>query len=145
MNYKTALESWLNHRLSSSFGYYKLQESCIQEYQFKRNWDASNFAYVQFKCEPAEELSVNWSEEWPQTLDNSEIENLHTSILGGILDAIYCAENGPHHGCALTLIKILWVDAGSSQKAFYLAAKRAMHELISQRTWHMVLQKVDKK
>src|SRR5258708_21338878 len=138
MSYKTVLESWLHNKLSVN-QQYQLQETWQQKEVFRRmGVDTSNFAYVSFKCEPSAEFTLNWKEEWPNAVGPMETEKLHVAINSGVLDAMFSADYYPYSGCSLTLTKVLWDEAGSSQVAFYMAARLAMQELISQRSWQLV-------
>lgn len=138
-NQQTMLDQWIHYKLRS--GYYRLKQACLQEYLFKVNLDAGNFAFVRFSCEPNNELRLNWREEWPSDLDHQYVEQLHTAICSGVLDASFSSNINPYLGCSLTLTTIKWSDAGSSEGTFYTAAKFAMRDLITTQAWDFVNRK----
>ena len=140
MNQTSILENWLNAK-SAEKNFYKLEEDCAQEYEFKgRQWGHhSNYACVEFYCQSAMELSFSSHADWPSTLPADYITQLESAICQGIVDGLMSESIYPYRGCSLLLTKVTWDDVMSSEAAFYIAAKHAMRELISTGKWRIVI------
>jgi hypothetical protein len=132
------LEAWLAQK-SAGRNFYRLEESRTQEFEYTgpRMGHPSNFAAVQFRCEPADELMFQSAVRWSEHMTPSYCANLERAIEYGIIDSLM-SHLYPYRGCTVTLIGVSWDDVSSSEAAFYRAAKAAMDQLISTGTWRNV-------
>lgn len=116
----------------------RLREPIDVEFEFRgdRMGHPSNFAGVQFRCEPAEELSFISTPSWSPTLSSSYIAGLEEAILVGLLDILIAEEFSPHSGCSITLTDVRWDDVSSSERAFYIASMGAAKKLMVDGDWY---------
>jgi hypothetical protein len=105
MNQTSILEDWLNAK-SAVKNFYRLEEDCTQEYEFKGpQWGHhSNYAYVEFHCRSSSELSFSSHADWPSTLPTHFITRLESAIRQGIVDTLMSESINPYRGCSLLLI-----------------------------------------
>lgn len=132
------LQSWGRFKTTSK-RYYRLTRSHTQKFDHRRLPSAhpSNFASVVFDCQPAIELSFVARPEWPPQLSSDYCRQLEQAVGYGIIEGLFTRHFYPYRGCKLTLTHIEWDDGGSSEVAFYLAAKGAMEKLIAEGAWHL--------
>jgi hypothetical protein len=142
MNQTSILDNWLNAK-SKEKNFYSLENACAQKYEFKGlNWGhPSNYAYIEFQCQPALELSFSSHADWPATLSAEYILRVESAICQGIVDALLSESIHPYRGCSLKLVKVIWDDIMSSEAAFYKATKHAMKELILKGKWQINIAK----
>ena len=89
----------------------------------------SSYAYVQFECAPADDLSFESKAIWPFSVSKEEQTKLEIAVAEAVADTLLegiCQ----HSGCRVVLLEVRYDDIGSSQGAFMNAAKAAMHRLL---------------
>src|SRR5687768_16480998 len=100
------LEAWVAWK-SAGRNFYRLEEPQPQEFEFRgpRMGHPSNFAALQFRCEPADELTFRSIARWPQHLPPGYCADLERAIAFGIVDSLL-SHVYPYRGCAVTLIGV---------------------------------------
>ena len=139
MEQKLILEEWLKRKLSFD-SYLQLQESIALEYEFKgaRMGHPSNYAFVRFEVNPAENLSFYSTVSWVDNDVPSNWISLYESLIcEAIIDGLVCTSTTPFIGCSLNLIAIKHHAVSSSPTAFYKAAKEVMSELVRLGKWEL--------
>ena len=132
------LQAWVA-RKSAGRNFFRLEEPQTQEFEYRgpRMGHPSNFAAVQLRCEPADELMFRSTARWPEHLRPAYCADLERAIGYGIVDSLM-SHFYPYRGCTVTLIGVSWDDVSSSEAAFYRAAKAAMDQLRSTGRWRNV-------
>ena len=89
-----------------------------------------NYAYVQFECNPADDLGFEARTLWPSTVVRGYDQKLELAVAEGVadvlLEGIY-----QHSGCQVVLVDVRYDDIESCEDAFMKAAILAMRSLLS--------------
>lgn len=138
MDLAEMLVNYVAHKKSVSRSYWTLREACEQESVFRRPTHASSYAAVTFACRPAAELWFTPAAAWPPAVSDVERERMEAAIACGIVAGLLDATLSPLRVCHLTLVRVGWDEVGSSQEAFYQAAKSAMTGLLHSGRWQLI-------
>jgi hypothetical protein len=96
----------------------------------------SSYAYVRFIAEPADEISLEFSVDWPQSFDEDYTLRIEHSIGEAVLDVLFPKLKGsPWRGCALRLTGFKWDEVGGSEMSVYRATTKAMEHLCAKGQW----------
>ena len=132
------LSEWRRSRTSSRH-YFRLQQDCVEEFEFKGpQWGhPSNYAHTRFHCRPADRLLFAVQTRWPNHLSEAYCDALGRVIGCAIVDGLMTSYY-PYRGCSVTLVDVGWDDVMSSEVAFYRSAKGAMDALRSNGAWTLI-------
>lgn len=130
------LKEWSEHKLTG-VDYYRLAGACSIEYEFRgpQMGHPSNYARVNFKCEPADALEFHSLATWPGHFDQEERDRHEQAIRIAIVDELFCRSPTPRSGCSLSLIEVAYDNVSSSPAAFYQATVGAVAVLIKTKEW----------
>ena len=108
--------------------FFRLESSQVVEHEFRGH--RSSYAFVQFECNPADDLSFEARAFWPPTVLNDYRTQLELAVAEGVadvlLDGLY-----QHSGCTVALVAVRYDEIGSTESAFMRAAKSAMQNLLA--------------
>ena len=137
MNQDEILFGWLNSKQTHNF--YRLVEPKSVSNEFKAiPGGRSNYGFLKFQCEPADELSFQRIANWPDSLPPDYQKSLDIAVNEGIAESLFMGLY-PHIGCLLQCVDIVWNEIESNEWAFYRAALGAMEELKSTGQWKIVI------
>jgi translation elongation factor EF-G len=139
MNEDQLLTQWSQAKATAR-NFYQLQDPYAQttEYRGPRMGHPSNYAYVEFRCGPSDQLVFDTATVWPQTMTHAYCIELEQAISYGIVDVLMTEGLYPYRGCCITLVQVRYDAVSSSEASFYRAAKIAMKELIEKGSWKLV-------
>ena len=126
------LHNWLDAKSRAPI--WRLVTSTEVAYTLRRqSCGPSSFAFVKFSCEPSDSLSFHSTANWPSVLQAEEIAGVEHAVSVGVVEAFATADYSMSKVCKVTLRSIEWDEIGSSEYAFYLAAKAAISSLTADR------------
>jgi hypothetical protein len=120
-----------------SRAFWRLASSQIVNHEYRGQFGhPSSYAFVQFECTPADELSFESSATWPPTVSKEYRAKLERAIAEGVADVLLEGVD-QHSGCTVVLVDARYDEVGSSEAAFMRAAKAAMRSLLANK-WAIV-------
>jgi len=126
---RVELEGLLSRK--GSRGSLRLASSTIVQHEFRGQFGhPSSYAFVQFECAPADDLSFQVRASWPPEVLEGEAVRIERAIAKGIADVLLNGVN-KYSGCAVVLVTVRWNEVGSSETAFMKAAILAMQNLLT--------------
>jgi hypothetical protein len=109
----------------------RLASSQIVNYEFRGQFGhPTGYAFVQFECAPANELSFESRATWPATMSQEYRATHERAVAEAVADALLEGVH-QHYGCTVVLTNVRYDEVGSSIAAFMKAAKAAMRSLLA--------------
>jgi hypothetical protein len=115
---------------------------------YRRRTHASSFAEVLLGYEPADGLRVTFAALWPAQLGPEYAADLNIAIASGLYAALVeerappawagSGDAPPRVGVYFVVREVGWDDVGSSEAAFYRAAREAALHLAVHGEWQVV-------
>jgi hypothetical protein len=120
-----------------SRAFWRLASSQVINYEFRGQFGhPTNYAFVEFECTPAYELSFESRAMWPSTVSKEYRARFERSVAEAIADVLLEGVD-QHSGCTVVLTEVRYDEVGSSEAAFMKAAKAAMRSLLTTK-WAIV-------
>ena len=113
----------------------RLTSSTVVEHEYRKCGGHLSYAYVKFECTPANDLSFNVTAQWPPTVPEEYRSLFELAIAAGVADMLLGGLY-QHTGCAVTLTEIGYDEVESSEKAFTMASRGAMEDLLKAKWAH---------
>jgi hypothetical protein len=99
MNENLIFDSWRQLKLSGR-NFYRLEEPLSVEFEYRGQFGhPSSYAYVQFRCKPAEVLTFESTATWDEGLSPDYIAALERVVCEAIVDGLVAASIYPYRGC----------------------------------------------
>ena len=128
---RNELERLRDPKHSRSF--WRLGTSQVVEHEFSGQFGhPSSYAFVQFECAPADDLSFEARATWPSGVAKDYQTKLELAAAQGVADTLLEGVH-QHSGCTIVLVAVRYDEIGSSEAAFMKAAKSAMQSLLAAR------------
>ena len=109
----------------------RLASPQIVNYEFRGQFGhPTSYAFVQFECAPANELSFESRATWPDTMSQEYRATHERAVAEAVADALLEGVH-QHYGCTVVLTNVRYDEVGSSIAAFMKAAKAAMRGLLA--------------
>lgn len=114
-----------------SRAYMRLASAQVVDHEFRGKFGhPTSYAFVQFECAPANELSFESRATWPATVSEEYRAKLERAVAEAVADVLLEGVH-QHSGCTVVLAKTRYDEVGSSEAAFMKAAKAAMRSLVA--------------
>ena len=126
---RNALERLRDPKRSLSF--WRLETFQVVDNEFNgRFGESSSYAFVQFECVPADDLSFEARATWPSGVAKDHQAKLEMAVAEGVADTLLEGVH-QHSGCTIVLVAVRYDEIGGSEAAFMNAAKSAMQSLLA--------------
>ena len=115
----------------------RLASSKIVNHEFRGQFGhPTSYAFVEFECAPANELSFDSRATWPVTVSKEYGAKLERAVAEAVANVLLEGVH-QHSGCTVVLTNARYDEVGSSEAAFTKATKAAMRTLLTSR-WAVV-------
>ena len=99
-------------------------QTCAREWR-RPSCGPSSYAFVAFECSPAASFAFDDRAEWPSEVTDGDRDRFRAAIAKAVVDSLFS------RGVQVTLVRVGYDAVGSSEYAYYHAAKDAMAALFS--------------